>query len=198
MTVDKTIKDWIEIDTTSNYTPDLPALRYFGGAIPVFLWDDNQDYGILRNALGPVRIASAVEVRHPQAVTVNKYIPWYNMIPTDQYYPSYCLEESVDLDFILCEEYNVSTPRQMKGKIAHITLAALQELDAYYENEYNFDRTKIKAYPSLWNKTPVECFTWFNTVDQVCEFDSNTSEYVFREGIDPVPYKEHEGLYVYA
>jgi hypothetical protein len=198
MTVDKTIQDWIEIDTSSNYTPDLPALRYFGGAIPVFLWDDNQDYGILKTALGPVSIASAVEIRHPQAITVKKFVPWYNMAPTDERYPSYCFEESEDVDFVTAEEYTVSIPRQLKGKIAFVTLAALQELDAYYENEYNFDRVSLKVQPSQWNKVPVECFSWFNSVDQICEYDTKTSEYIFREGIDPVPYNEHEGLYVYA
>lgn len=188
---DTTIKKWIDIDTECNYTYDLPALRYFGGGVPVFLWDDLQDYVTLKTILGTMApITDNVEIRNPAALTVRKYLPWYCITSSAEDYSSFCLEEPEDVDFLSLEEYNVGVPKQVEGKIAYVSLSALQELDAYYENEVNFDRVKIKVYPSKYYKSPIECFTWMNNVDQLCEFDLLTNEYVLRGGIDPVPYRD--------
>lgn len=199
MTIDTTIKKWIDIDVSCNFTPDLPSMRYFGGGIPIFLWDDLQDYAILKNTLGEIApIADNLEIRHPAARTVRKYRPWYNLMPDLDYYASYCLEEQEDVDFLSLQEYTVGSAMQMEGKVCFVTLAALQEIDAYYENETNFDRTRIKVYPSKFYTHPMECYTWFNNVDQLCEFDNISNEYVLRDGIDPVPYRDTlENTYAY-
>lgn len=190
MTNDMTIKKWVDIDTTTNWTPDLPALRYNGGGIPIFLWDDNQDYGILKSVLNQVSISQHVEFRAFAAKTADRFLPWYNLMPDQNYYPSYCLEEAEDVDFLSLAEYTIGKPMQMEGKIIYVSLEALQELDYYYENEFNFNRVKIKVHPNLQAKTHYDCFTWLNDVDSLCEFDNITNEYVFRKGIDPVPYRE--------
>jgi hypothetical protein len=198
MTANTTIKKWIDIDLQANWTPDLPSLRYFGGAIPVFLWDDNQDYGLLKTVLGHVDITKSVEIRHPTAITERKYLPWYNIFADHSYYPSYCLEEPDDVDFLSLKEYTMGRAMPLEGKLVYCNLQAMQELDAYYENETNFDRVKVKVHPSKYYKTPIECFTWMNNVDQLCEFDMKTNEYVLRVGIDPVPYREtEENTYAY-
>jgi hypothetical protein len=191
MTIDKTIMSWSKIDVDSNFTPDLPSLRYFGGGIPVFIWDNLTDYTQLKSALGQTIDASKeVEVRHAHAITVNKYIPWYNLLPDVDSYAGYCLEEPADIDFLSVADYTIGTPLQLEGHIVYVSLAALQELDAYYENETNFDRVKIKVYTSKFYKQPLEVFTWMNNVDQVAEFDTQTNEYVLRDGVDPVPFRD--------
>ena len=181
------IKSFINVDVKHNSTPDLPSLRYYGAGIPVFLWDNMQDYQNITSILGSTEMATSYESKFYNALTVNKYVPWYNMDDSRDSYAAYCLEEYEDLAFFDVPEYTIGKPLPIKGKIALVSLEALQELDIYYENEKIFTRTLIKVYPSQYCKTPTEVFAWFNTIDQISSFDQDTSEYVLDKNIDPTP-----------
>lgn len=191
------IKKWIDIDLNSNWTPDLPTLRYSGGGIPVFLWDDLQHYTTLKSTLSGETPLHTLHMKHPDALTVRNYTPWYNLEINENSYTSYCLEEPEDVDFLPLEEYTSTVPKQIRGKVYSVSLTALQDIDAYYENETNFDRVRLKVYPSKFSKVAIECFTWFNSVDQITAFDLNKNEYLMREEIDPVAFREDDDVYAY-
>lgn len=186
------IKAAIESCSKLNFTPDLHKLRYFGGGLPVFLWDSCQGYNFCKEVLFDLPYHNHVESRHPMAVTVGKYLPWYNLDPSPHSFEDYCLEESEDLELISTSEYNVGEPRPIEGKICYMTLEALKAFDEHYENQHLFDRIQIDVYPNVVNKNPIRCFTWMNNVDQVSIFESKSSEYVFSPSIDVVPFKETE------
>jgi len=177
----------IEEDKRDNYTPDLTALRYTGSGIPVFLYDNVRKYQEMVDVLNGLEYNSNVSAPHYNAVTKNKYVPWYNVSPSTEVFPSYCLEEHFDIDFIEVPEYTIDEePKYIQGKICYVTLAALQELDAYYGNSLDFDRVQIQVRPKAACKISIQCFTWMNNVDQITEFkDSN---FVLKEGLDLVPY----------
>lgn len=186
----ETVQKWIQQDIKSNCTPDLPALRYFGGGIPIFLWDDMKEFSNILEVIGSLDYNDNCEVRHPDARSQLRYIPWYNLDPSQEVYPAYCLEEPEDLDFITVEDYCLDQPLELEGKVLYVSLAALQEFDMYYNNQHLFNRVKIKVYPSKWYKTPIECYTWMNDIDQVTEYDMKTNEYVLMSNLDPVPFRD--------
>lgn len=198
MSVNKTLKDWINLDKKYTYTPDLPSLRYFGGAIPVFLWDGMQDYMTLKENLRHLTHPNSFEIRYPKAVTCRKFVPWYNMKLSTQHFASYCLEEPEDIDFLSVPEYTKGEPKALKGKVVYVTLEILCELDGYFENENLFNRVKVDVYPSTLNKNAIKVFTWMNDVDQLSEFNLTTNEYEISDGIDPVLFREDDdGTYAY-
>jgi len=183
------IKNFIEIDVKYNMTPDLPKLRYFGGGVPVFLWDDLQDYNTLCTVLGSIDMRTHYESKFFNAFTVGKYVPWYNMDEAKERYAAYCLEEYEDIEYLSVPEYTIGKPLQVKGKVVCLSVEAIQELDIYYENEHIFTRHRIQVYPSQWSKQPQEVYAWLNDVDQISCFDSKTSEYILDQDIDPTPFK---------
>lgn len=185
---DKSIKTYIDTDIKYNMTPDLSTLRYYGSGIPVFLWDDLQDYQTLSMILGAIDFNNNYESKYFNALSVQKYVPWYNMGDSKETYAAYCLEEYDDLAFLDVPEYTLGIPLQLKGKLALFSVEAMQELDAYYENGRLFTRTKINVYSSHYSKKPMEAYTWFNYVDQISTFDTQTSEYVLDEDIDFTPF----------
>lgn len=196
------IKSSIDIDKEYCMTPDLPYLRYLGKAIPIFLWDDLQDFRTLEGILTNVDVPANYESKFHSALTVNSYVPWYNMESSPDTYASYCLEEHEDLDFLSIPEYTIGDPLPVKGKVANVSLKALEELDVFYENERLFTRQAVKVYPSQWSKTAITVYTWLNGVDQISVFDEKSSEYVLDKDLDFTPFatqktqqgEEHYGL----
>lgn len=184
------IKSLVNVDTKYNHTFDLPKLRYFGAGIPVFLWDNLQDYPDASAVLGCIDMSQNYESKYFNALTANKYIPWYNMDDSKDSYAAYCLEEHEDIAFLDLPEYTMAKPLQIKGKVCLVSLEALQELDIYYENERLFTRTRIQVYPSQYCKTPIEVFTWFNSVDQISSFDQDANEHLLDANIDPTPFRD--------
>jgi len=186
----KSIKNYIDADVKYSVTPDLAELRYYGSGIPVFLWDNLQDYNTISAVLGSLPLEDCYESKYFSALTAGKFVPWYNMDDSKDSFPAYCLEEYEDLAFLDVPEYTVSKPKQIKGKVVMLSLEALQELDQYYENQHIFTRCKVKILPSQWSKDCYEVFAWFNNVDQISSFDTETSEYILDKNIDLTPFKE--------
>jgi|SRR6056297_3943722 len=184
------IKSLVNVDTKYNHTFDLPKLRYLGAGIPVFLWDNLQDFPDASAILGCTDMSQSYESKYFNALTVNKYIPWYNMDDSKDSYAAYCLEEHEDIAFLDLPEYTTAKPLPIKGKVCLVSLEALQELDIYYENERLFTRTRIQVYPSQYCKKPIEVFTWFNSVDQISSFDQDANEHVLDANIDPTPFRD--------
>lgn len=185
----KSIKNYIDVDVKYNVTPDLPTLRYNGCGIPVFIWDDLQDYSTISAVLQSLPMQDCYLSVYPTAITCNKYIPWYNMDDSRDSFAAYCLEEHEDLALLEVPGYTVDTPLQMRGKVVRVSLEALRELDMYYENNHIFSRQKIKVFPSAYNKLPLEVYTWFNNVDQISSFDTQNSEYILDKNIDLTPFR---------
>lgn len=186
----KSIKNYIDADVKYNATPDTPTLRYYGSGIPVFLWDDLQDFSVINTILGSLCVEENYESRYFSAMTVGQYVPWYNMDESNDSFAAYCLEEYEDLAFLDVPEYTMGMPLQIKGKVSLVSLEALQELDNYYENQHIFTREKIKVYPSPWSKDATEAYAWFNGVDQISSFDTSSNEYILDKNIDLTPFKD--------
>jgi hypothetical protein len=184
------IKSFVNVDTKYNHTFDLPKLRYYGSGIPIFLWDNNQDYPDINAVLGAIDMSLNYESKYFNALTANKYVPWYNMDDSKDSYAAYCLEEYEDIAFLDVPEYTMATPKPIKGKVCLVSLEALQELDIFYENERLFTRSSIQVYPSQYCKKPMEAFTWFNNVDQISSFDEDVNEHVLDANIDPTPFRD--------
>jgi hypothetical protein len=186
----KDIKALIDVDVKYNLTPDLPKLRFYGHGIPVFLWDGLQDYSTITTIIGCTDMTNNYESKFYNALTVNKFVPWYNMDDSKDSYAAYCLEEHEDVALLEVPEYTIGTPLQMKGKICLVSVLALQELDMYYENDSIFTRTEIDVYSSQYTRTPMRVFTWLNSADQISSFDNETSEYILDKNIDLTPFKD--------
>jgi hypothetical protein len=184
------IKSFVNVDTKYNHTFDLPKLRYYGSGIPIFLWDNNQDYPDINAVLGATDMSLNYESKYFNALTVNKYVPWYNMDDSKDSYAAYCLEEYEDIAFLDIPEYTMATPKQIKGKVCLVSVEALQELDIFYENERLFTRSLIQVMPSQYCKKPIEVFSWFNNVDQISSFDEDLNEHVLDANIDPTPFRD--------
>lgn len=181
----KDIKKWIEIDLKYGRTYDTPSLRYTGNrGIPVFLYDDLSSEETLKSILSFVSYKDNVAVTHPSAVTVGDFVPMYNLSNASGYYNAYCLEEHEDLDFLSVPDYTKGKALPIRGKLIHVSLEAMNELDMYYENEKDFYRTMIKVNPSIYYENPMWAWAYFNDVDQVATFDTKTSEYVVDPSID--------------
>lgn len=197
----KEIKDLIAANITCNATPDLPEMRYYGDSIPIFLWDDLQDYTNLVMALHPLPVSDHYQVKFFSATTVSEHVPWYNMQDTKGCYTAYCLEEYDDVCFLSLPTYMHATPRPIRGKLAKISLEALQKLDEYYSNTYIFSRQVISVKPSNL-ASPVKAYTWFNQIDQISTYDNENCEYLLDDGLDFTPFKEtieqNKKLYVVA
>lgn len=182
------IKNYIDIDKEYNVTPDLPYMRYFGSGIPVFFWDGLKDFSTLQAVLSSINVEKNYESKFYNAMTVGKYVPWYNMEDNRDSYASYCLEEYDDLVFLDLPDYTMGIPLSVQGKVVNVSLEALLELDAFYENEHIFTRQLIEVHPSQWSTTKIKAFTWFNTVDQISTFDTKTSEYTLDKNLDFTPF----------
>lgn len=185
----KDLQVLISADIDDNVTPDLAEMRYYGDTIPVFLWDDLQDYSNLVMALHPFNVSDHYQVKFFSARTVTEHVPWYNLKDSDKAYTSYCLEEYDDVCFLDLPEYSSATPRPVRGKIAKVSLAALKKLDEYYNNTYIFTRQIVAVKPSNDAK-PIKAYTWFNQVDQISTYSNEDCEYILDDGLDFTPFKE--------
>lgn len=182
------IKHCIQQDIKWNCTPDLATLRYTGDGIPVFLWDSLTNYENLGIILSSLVVKDHYASVYHNAVTDKRYVPWYNINPSSQRYDSYCLEEHEDVEYVEVPGYSLGDPLPIMGKFCYISLKAIQELDLYYENERDFTRKIIKVKPSRYAAVARPAYAWFNTVDQLTEFNSTTSEYDFASDIDVTPF----------
>lgn len=186
------IKHCIDTDLKWNSTPDLPKLRY-AQKIPIFLWDDLIDFTTFSATMREVaELSKNYRSISNFAVTVEKFIPWYNLSDSSSRYNAYCFREVADVANIDLPEYSIDKPLPMRGKRADVSLAILQALDVYYENERDFERYLIWVKDSTHSVHHKLCYTWLNKEDQVLEFDSKTSEYVPASGIDLTPFRTEE------
>lgn len=186
----KDLYNLIKEDIKNNSTPDLAEMRYYGDTIPVFLWDDLQDYANISMALHPLSVSDNYQVRFFSAHTMSEHVPWYNLKASEKAFTSYCLEEYDDVCFLDIPDYSKGTPRQVQGKIVKVSLAALQKLDEYYCNTYIFTRQVVSVKPSKLAQ-PCKAYTWFNQVDQISTYSNEDCEYILDEGLDFTPFKEN-------
>lgn len=181
------IKHSIEADMKYTYTPDLPRLRYCG-AVPIFLWDDLTDFQLLATILGSTPTKDNYRSWFGRAVTEEKFLPWYNICSDKFSYATYCMRDFTDTSSIELPDYALEQPRRVLGKMAKVSLAALQELDLYYDNERHFKRVLISVQPTPYSTMTKACYTWMNTADGITEFDTKLSEYALMDNIDPTPF----------
>lgn len=187
-------------DLKFHSTPDLTELRYFGGPLPIFIWDDLCDPTLMKEVLGvDLNYYDNVEPRYYLAVTKGKFSPMYNITETSNNYGHYCLEDDEDLDFLTLPEYTVDESKRMSGKIYYVSIEALQSLDLYYENESLFNRTMIEVNPTKNATTTMKCFTWMNDLDQISEETLDQGfEYHLRKDLDFCHFPtNNDGFYSY-
>lgn len=191
-----TLYDHIMVDTSRNRTPDLSTLRY-AGTQRVFLWDDLQDPIALYNELLMSLESDDYKFIYPKAVTKDKFLPFYNLADTDTMrYAGVCLEETADLQYIVnlpahCE----AEEKPMVGKIAEVSLRALQELDEYYDNEYNYSRVEIEVFPYRSAAKTIKVWVYLNDLQDVAEWSEAKQEWIVAPHIDVTPFVEVDGLY---
>lgn len=186
----QTLKDKIALDIKFNWTPDLTSLRYLGGPIPVFIWDDLTQFNTLKDVLDELGyFTNHASIRSAEAYTKNKYIPFYNINGAKSAYPCYCLEEESDLDFFEAPDYTMDEARPLVGKLYNMSLEALRLLDLYYENESQFNRVVVDVRDSFSKTETKKFYTWMNTADQLAkeELDSSFS-WVLRDDLDLTPF----------
>lgn len=190
----QTLKDKIQMDIRYNWTPDLTALRYLGGPIPVFIWDDLTNFSTLKDVLDELGyFVHHASVTSTDAYTVSKYVPFYNISDSKSSYPCYCLEEESDLDFFDAPDYTIDEARVLKGKMYDMSLEAIRVLDMYYENESQFDRVGIEVKKIRNADKSYKCFTWMNTAEQFAQDElNNTFNWKFRDDLDLTPFAVNE------
>lgn len=190
------IKNWVEIDMKYSRTFDMPKLRY-EKFIPVFLWDSMADKVNLDALCSTCETDKMPKLVNPSAQTSNKFVPWYNVGESSDVFSAFCLEDHKDLDFLSIPGYTKGIPQPLKGKVFHVSLEVLNELDTYYENEKHFTRMVIEVYPSRFYQKPNPVFSYFNDVDQIATFDVKTQEYNLDSDIDTALFNTENGVYTF-
>lgn len=189
------IKHLIDLDKKYSMTPDTPQFRHIGmSGIPIFLWDALSSTETLEVVLSHVDMNQNVKLTNANAMTKDKYVPWYNMGDSSDAFQAFCLDDVFDLDFLDLPEYTDGNPLNISGKIFQISLEALQDLDIFYENTRTFQRQIINVFPSKYHTNPVLCYTWLNDLDQITTFDTKSQEYLLDKDIDPTPFRVSKDL----
>jgi len=174
----------IQTDIKFNRTPDLPVLRYRGSAISVFLWDENQDFTSMCTVLEGLDIPNVYQSKFFKAVTKDSYVPWYNLNNEYNAYPAYCLSNPKDIELMDGEEWYMDEPQPIRGKVVDFSLEALIELDLFYENQGVFTRQLIEVYPTSQSSQTIRCFTWFNHLADIADYNLSKDKYILKKGID--------------
>lgn len=182
------LTELIRLDIQHGCTPDLPALRYGPSKIPVFLYDDMKSSVVARSTLFEIEVGKDWFTLCNFASTVDKYTPWYSLKTSDEY-EAYCLEEPVDAVYTDVEDYCMSDPLPILGKVVNVSLHGLEELDYYYDNLQVFERVKIKVLPSLTSKTPIEVFAYFSRLEGISDWDEEEKKFKVSPKIDLTPFR---------
>lgn len=182
-----TLTDLIRLDVTHGRTPDLPALRYMAKQFPVFLYDNMKDSVVAKSTLFDIEVGKDWSTRHNYARTVEKYAPWYSIKDTDEY-EAYCLEDSLDSIYTDVPDYCMSDPLPMVGKVVYVSLHGLEELDYYYDNEFTFERVRIKVKPNLLGDRELDVYAYFTSIEGISKYDTESSLYKLNESVDVSPF----------
>lgn len=181
------IRDLVSLDIKYNQTPDMSSLRFYGGGIPVFFWDDLQQDQTLYQTLGfkgKTDGYSHIRNYFGSCRTAEAFVPWYNLSDDSDAYPAYCIEDPDDISMMEIEDYCESVRRPMSGTIKLLDLKALADLDIYYMNGEIFERRLIDIYLSPAATKAVKVWAYLNTVDGIATYSKDHGCYVFDEGID--------------
>ncbi len=183
------IKSAVDFDTKYGWTDDLYRLRYAGGPVRVFVWDDLRDFSCMSEATGMANGVLTSNISNPyyHAETTDKFVPWYSL---DEHgsYQGLCLEEVVDLEWLHADSHVFGKPRPMRGKIFDASLELISSLDAYYENTTNFNRVPVSVKTSIHTDRVLQAFTWLNDIDQLMEYNVEKNQYELLPGLDLAPF----------
>jgi len=172
----------IKRDYADNYTPDLPTLRYYGGPIPVFLWDMLSTFNGFPDALPRLEKGKDYKVKWYNSFTTGKGVVYENKDISANGYMHYFLNTQEDNDKV-CLPIDAPS-RNVEGRLYEVSLRGLQELDFFYANGYNFKRTRIQIKKEEYGQMAT-AYTYLNTADHLVYEEDG--EPFFFEGIDIVP-----------
>lgn len=193
-----TMMDLIHKDIDDSHTFDMPLLRYYGGAIPVFLWDDLQDYPEMIKQIPATSTSAGYKYMTGRAFTKELLLPWYNMSMDLEEFTGFCLGHSEDLNALDLDPVEQGALQPIAGKMVGMSLEAIRQLDIYYENEVKYTRRLIEVIPqSLANKgmEPLQAYAYFNVLDDLATYNKMTNEWTMRSGMDLLPFKDNGGVY---
>jgi hypothetical protein len=179
-------------------TPDMPALR-FAKTIPVFIWDEMKTYKSIEDTLGIT--SSEYKVISYLSFTKEKFLPFFNNGVTKQ---DYFLPASPTWNKSLKEATVTGEPKQVSGRILHVSLYALRVLDLYYNNTVIHQRHKMRFVSQGRNlKESLETQAWVYMLPTTSftKYHPHEGEYRLTKGFDPTncnvndQYHQPEGAY---
>lgn len=192
--------DQIHDDIDNSNTFDAPMLRYYGGPIPVFLWDNLQDYPALIDAVKICSGSSHYQYMHGVAYTKELMLPWYNMTMDLEEHIGLCLAQSEDINALNLSSLESGDLMPLQGKVVGLSLRAIRELDIYYENEVKYSRIPIDIVPvgplNKDRKKTIRAFAYLNVIEDVADYSDTKKEWELKSDIDLMPFKDSGGVYI--
>lgn len=129
----------IDDDVWFSNTPDLPQLRY-AQTIPVFIWDELKSYKTVGKGVGI--LDKDMKVVSYLARSKEKYLPFINMAPEKATRQDMLLPANNAWNTYLEDIPFIEAPRQLTGRILHVSVKGIQALDSYYNNTSVHTRRK--------------------------------------------------------
>jgi len=129
----------LDEDVWFSCTPDLPQLRYVS-TIPVFIWDELKSYKTVGKAAGI--LDKDMKVVSYLSRTKEKHLPFINMAPEKATRQDMLLPSNNAWNTYLDEMPFLEGPRQLTGRILHVSVRGIQALDRYYNNTTVHTRRK--------------------------------------------------------
>jgi len=182
------IKQSILSDSADNYTPDLTSMRFYGEAIPVFIWDTLRSFRAFKDRLPRLIEYKDYRTMWFSAETTGTGVVFENKDKFGNAYSHYLLTNKNDI-----EQVSLTGTKSLPigGHLIHCNLKALTELDFHYGNGYNFTRTKIQIR-NKFSKKIATVYAYINNANHLTYFEDGVTE--FYEGIDLVEMEARTGV----
>lgn len=173
----------LDEDVWFSCTPDLPQLRY-AETIPVFIWDELKTYKTVGKAVGihdkDMKVASYL-VRSKE-----KYLPFINMAPDKATRQDMILPSNNAWNTYLADIPFIETPRQLTGRILHVSVKGIQALDRYYNNTSVHTRRKATFLQNTQDTVGTSAWLYSVPTSAFTKYLPHESTHELVRGFQPV------------
>jgi hypothetical protein len=173
----------IDEDVWFSCTPDLPQLRY-AQTIPVFIWDELKSYKTIEKTLGLTD--EDVKVVSYLSRSEEKHLPFINMAPDKATRQDMLLPANNLWNTYLEDIPFITQPRQLTGRILHVSVKAIQALDRYYNNGSVHTRRKATFFEDQQDKVGGSAWLYNMPTSSFTKYLPHEATHTLVRGFDPI------------
>jgi|TARA_R110000851_G_scaffold66423_2_gene150241 hypothetical protein len=172
----------LDEDVWFSCTPDLPKLRY-DKEIPVFIWDELKSYKKMEDMEGLTN--KDVTTVSYLVRTQNKHLPFLNMAPDKATRQDMLLPSNHLWNTYLKEKPFEAEPRQLTGRILHVSVRAIQALDRYYNNGSVHTRSKAHFIRNAQDKVGTSAWMYSVPTSSFTKYLPHEGTHTLVRGFEP-------------